>query len=162
MERRRCTLSAMEVQIVVGIRRLEVAELSKAKALFVEVFQEAPWHDRWTDEQLDLYFGDLMDGTSSLCFALYADTMLIGLCMGRLYHWYSGTEYDIREFCIAKLWQGKGVGRQFLDLAGSEVAKLGVHMLTLSTLAETSAYEFYQQVGFSVHKDARFLYKRLG
>ncbi len=152
----------MEVQTVVGIRRLEVAELSKAKALFVDVFSQEPWHDKWTDEQLDLYFEDLMDGNSSLCLALYAEEKLIGLCMGRVYHWYEGTEYEIREFCIAKVWQGKGMGRQFLDLAGSEVAKLGVHMLTLSTLAETSAYEFYQQVGFSVHSDARFLYKRLG
>lgn len=147
---------------MVGVRRLDVAELSRAKRLFVEVFQEAPWHDRWTEDQLDLYFRDLMDGNSSLCLALYAEDKLIGLCMGRVYHWYEGTEYDIREFCIAKVWQGKGMGRQFLDLAGSEVAKLGVHMLTLSTLAETSAYEFYQHVGFSVHKDARFLYKRLG
>lgn len=160
--RKRCTLSSMEQQSIVSVRTVEHAELAKAKSLFIEVFSQEPWHDRWTDEQLDLYFGDLMDGSRSLCFALYAEKKLIGLCMGRLFHWYSGTEYDIREFCIATAWQGKGMGKQFLALIGSEVASLGVHVLTLSTLANTSAYEFYQHVGFSVHTDARFLYKRLG
>lgn len=160
--RKRCTLSAMEEQAMVGIRRLAIADLSKAKHIFVEVFKEEPWLDRWTDEQLDLYFGDLMDGSRSLCFVLYAEDMLIGLCMGRLFHWYSGTEYDIREFCIAKAWQGKGMGKQFLDLVGKELKIEGVQAIILSTLADTPAFGFYQHAGFSVHTDARFLYKRLG
>lgn len=146
---------------MIRMQRLGQGELAKAKALFFEVFSKEPWNDRWTDEQLDLYFGDLMDGSRALCFALYAEEKLIGLCMGRLYHWYSGTEYDVREFCIARAWQGKGMDKQFLDSVGKELLQEGVQAITLSTLADTPAFGFYQKVGFSVHKDARFLYKQL-
>lgn len=130
-------------------RRIGAEELSEIKALFFSVFTAEPWMDDWSDEtQLDLYLRDLVCQHNSLTCGLYENGVLVGLSMGHIKHWYTGTEYYIDELCIQKEKQGKGLGSRFLREIERESRALGLTQLFLQTEANVPAYEFYKKNGF--------------
>ena len=73
-------------------RRLDERDLPAAAELFRRVFTQEPWQDDWSDaDQLRLYLHDLTGQSNSLTFGLFAGGALVGLSMGHVRHWYSGT-----------------------------------------------------------------------
>ena len=84
------------------LKRLGPDDREEIKAVFVSVFTKEPWCDDWSDkEQLDLYIQDLIGQSYSLTYGLFDDAdELIGISLGYIKHWYSGTEYIINELCI--------------------------------------------------------------
>ena len=85
-----------------SFKRLDENDTEVIRELFVSVFTGEPWYDDWSDEnQLKLYIHDLTGQSNSLTFGLYEGNELIGLSMGQIRHWYSGTEYIIDELCIS-------------------------------------------------------------
>ena len=119
------------------------------KDLFVSVFTDEPWNDDWSDKnQLDLYIHDLIGQSNSLTFGLYEGTELIGISMGRIKHWYTGTEYCIDELCIQTAKQGKGLGRRFVNEIEKACKQLGLTHIFLLTENNVPAFEFYKKLGF--------------
>ncbi len=76
---------------------------------------------------------------------------MLGLSMGNIKHWYSGTEYYIDEFCIKE--QGRGLGKCFLDKIEEYILQMGICMIFLQTERNVPAYSFYQRNGFFELKD---------
>ncbi|MCH5296627.1 MAG: GNAT family N-acetyltransferase [Ruminococcus sp.] len=136
-------------------KRLDESAVTSIKELFVSVFAKEPWNDDWSDEnQLQLYIHDLIGQNNSLTFGLYEETELIGISMGHIRHWYSGTEYYIDELCISTLKQGKGAGTLFLDKIEKACKELGLTHIFLLTDNNVPAYEFYKKRRFYELKDS--------
>lgn len=92
---------------MITIKELGIEYIQEVKALFAEIFTSEPWNDDWSNsKQLHEYMIDLMANKNSMTLGLYEDDSLIGLSMGSILHWYSGTEYYILEFCIKAEKQG--------------------------------------------------------
>lgn len=124
-------------------------EIEEIKALFTSVFTIEPWNDDWSNqEQLDLYLSDLVGQSNSLTYGLFEDERLIGVSMGHIRHWYSGTEYYVDELCIRTDKQGKGIGTYFLKEIEKEIKKIGLAQIFLQTENNVPAYGFYQKNGF--------------
>ena len=105
------------------IKELSCDNTEEIKTLFAEIFMSEPWNDDWSDEkQLHNYITDLIGNRNSLSFGLYDGDELIGLSLGSIIHWCTGTEYYSIEFCIKTSRQGKGIGTEFLNLV-SDYAK---------------------------------------
>ena len=131
------------------LKRLGLNDKEMIKELFVSVFTKEPWNDDWSDkEQLDLYIDDLTGQGYSLTYGLYDDDELIGISMGYIKHWYSGTEYIINELCIRTERQGAGAGKFFLAEIEKDIKKLGLKQIFLLTDSNVPAYEFYRKNGF--------------
>ena len=97
------------------LKELCFSDMEMVKELFLSVFSQEPWNDDWSDEeQLDCYIGDLLGHPRALCFGLFDQEKLIGLSLGYIRYWYEGTEYRIEELCIARNYQGRGIGQDFL------------------------------------------------
>jgi aminoglycoside 6'-N-acetyltransferase I len=119
------------------------------KKLFLSVFTSDPWNDKWDDSlQLDAYLDELMGNTNSLCYGLFAGESLVGITLGYRFHWWQGTEYEIKEFCIDKALQGKGYGTSFLTSLESELTEQGIRIIWLSTERNVPAYRFYKHLDF--------------
>ena len=130
------------------IREMSLADLAEIKGLFRDVFCAPPWNDDWRDErQLDEYMRDLMDVRHPLVYGLYQGG-LIGVSIGRIKHWYAGTEYYIEELFLRGDCQGRGYGRAFLALIESRLSDMGVHGIYLTTDRDKPAYGFYKAAGF--------------
>ena len=133
----------MELKVLTEHERKAVTEL------FFGVFSDEPWNDDWSDRtQLDAYIDDLTGQRNSLTLGLLDDGRLVGLAMGRIKHWYGGTEYSIDEFCIEKQSQNKGVGSLFLKGIEADLLQNGITHIFLETEKTVPAYPFYLRRGF--------------
>ncbi len=143
-------------------RQLSIDDMKCVTSLFKSVFTAEPWNDDWSDdEQLSLYLGELTGQTNSLSFGLLEENELIGLSIGEVKHWYSGTEYKIEEFCIKSDKQGKGAGSFFLGEIEKELKARGVKTIYLQTGNDVRAYEFYKKMGFEEEKNNVFFAKEI-
>ena len=119
------------------------------KELFTGVFTGEPWNDDWSDsKQLDCYIDDLCGQSYSLTYGLFEGGELIGLSMGYIKHWYTGTEYIINELCIKTERQGAGAGTFFINAIEEAIKELGLKQIFLLTDSNVPAYEFYKKNGF--------------
>lgn len=117
--------------------------------LFTDVFTNEPWNDDWSDrEQLDAYITDMTGQSYSLTLGYFDGDRLVGLSMGYIKHWYTGTEYIINEFCIDRKMQGKGIGSAFMNAIEEYLPERGVCQIFLLTEKTVPAYSFYKRNGF--------------
>lgn len=145
-----------------AFRQIGTPEFLQIKELFISVFTRDPWNDDWSDErQLDLYLMDLIAQSNSLTYGLYDEEQLIGLSMGRIKHWYSGTEYCIDEFCIRTDRQQKGIGTYFLAEIQNHIQELGLTHIYLQTENNVPAYDFYRKNDFYELKSSVSFAKRV-
>lgn len=124
-------------------------QLEQIRDLFISVFTAEPWNDDWSDqEQLTRYLTDLTGQANSLSYGLFEGDTLIGIALGHIKHWFTGTEYCIEELCIRTDRQGGGIGTHFLHEIEEAVKQLGVEQIFLQTSEDVPAYHFYQKNGF--------------
>ena len=142
------------------LRELSNKDINEIKQLFCDIFTNEPWNDDWSDEQqLHKYITDLIGNRNSLSLGLYECDELIGLSLGSIMHWYTGTEYYIFEFCIKTEKQGKGAGTAFLKLVEEYVKSKQITHIFLQTERTVPAFEFYRKNGFTELEDHVSLYK---
>ena len=132
------------------LKQLSIDDKEAIKDLFISVFTGEPWNDDWSDsKQLDQYLEDLCGQGYSLVFGLYDDGELIGLSMGYIKHWYTGTEYIINELCIKTDRQGSGAGSFFLTQIEKVIKEMGLKQIFLLTDRDVPAYHFYKKNGYA-------------
>lgn len=142
------------------IKELNCENTEEIKTLFAEIFMSEPWKDDWSDEkQLHNYITDLIGNRNSLSIGLYDGDELIGLSLGSIIHWCTGTEYYVFEFCIKTSRQGKGIGTEFLNLVSDYAKTKGATHVFLQTERTVPAYDFYIKNGFTDLKDHVALFK---
>ena len=144
-------------------RRITPESLEAVRELFLSVFEQEPWNDDWSDDvQLRLYLNDLTGQSNSLTYGLYEGEKLIGVSMGQIKHWYSGTEYYINEFCIRSDHQGQGAGTFFLEQIDKDLRTLGIEHIFLLTEKHVPAYHFYRKNGFQELRENTAFFRKVG
>lgn len=142
------------------IKELDISNIEDIKALFFDIFTNEPWYDDWSDpKQLNAYIIDLIGNRNSLSLGLYKDDELIGLSLGSIMHWYTGTEYYICEFCIKTEKQRNGAGTAFLKMVEEYAKSKNITHIFLQTDRTVPAYEFYRKNGFTELSEHVSLYK---
>ncbi len=132
------------------LRQLTQNDFNSIKDLFYKVFTGAPWFDDWSDDaRLTAYITDLTGNRNSLAYGFYEDGELVGISLGSIRHWFSGTEYNIDELCILTERQGRGLGKAFVSAIEEAVRDRGIPRIFLQTDTAMPAYEFYKKLGFT-------------
>ncbi len=146
---------------MITLKKLTSKDSETIKELFNDVFTNEPWNDDWSDHvQLQRYIEDLTGNVNSLTLGLYdGNDELVGLSLGSIIHWCTGTEYYIYEFCIRRDKQGRGLGTEFLNLIEGYVKPLNITHIYLQTERTVPAYGFYQKNGFVELQDHASLFK---
>ncbi len=128
---------------------------------FYNIFTKEPWNDNWTPEQLNMYIIELINTPNSLAFGLYENDKLIGISLGRIKHWYEGTEYSIEELGILPDYQNKGYGKFFFQQIEKKLLEKNIRFIILQTDRDVSAYNFYKKIGFVELTNNVMLAKRI-
>ena len=139
------------------LRELSIKNIEEIKKLILEIFSGEPWNDTWTDEQLQLYVLELIGNSNPLLLGLYENENLIGISLGRIKHWYKGTEYWIDEFGSLPENQEKGLGTKFLYKIKCLLKEKGVNGIVLLTEKTVPAYHFYIKNRFFEKEEQVFL-----
>ena len=131
------------------LKRLNIEDKEAITSVFTSVFIKEPWNDDWSDtNQLDMYINDLVGQNYSLTYGLFEDDELIGIALGYIKHWYTGTEYIINEFCVKTDRQGAGAGSFFIAEIEKAIKEMGIKQIFLLTDSNVPAYNFYKKNGF--------------
>lgn len=146
---------------IMEIRELGIDDLREIKKAMLAIFSGDPWNDRWTDRQLDIYVRELIGAGNSLSFGLYECGSLIGISLGRVKHWYEGTEYWIDEFGILSERQGNGAGSYFLGKIEKILREKEIYTVVLLTERNMPAYRFYKNNGFTEQKNSILFSKQI-
>jgi aminoglycoside 6'-N-acetyltransferase I len=145
-----------------NIELLNTKDKIPIKDLFVDVFTNEPWNDDWSNEdQLDKYLEDIIGNKNSLSIGLFKNNELLGISLGSIIHWYSGTEYYIRELCIKRKQQHQGIGTIFIKLIEEYLNQNNISSIILSTDIGTPAYDFYAKNNFYELPKSRFFHKNI-
>ena len=132
------------------IIKLGAERFGEIKLLFLDVFTNPPWNDDWSDDiQLTEYLLDLTGNRNSLAFGLFDGDKLVGISLGSIVHWCSGTEYYIYEFCISRSRQHEGLGTFFLHGIEDIVRNMRIDHIFLQTENNVPAFDFYRKNGFT-------------
>ena len=141
---------------------LDDSYLPQMAELFRDAFSGEPWNDNWSDtEQLMEYMKDISKAYSQLNYGLLIDGRLVGMSVGKIKHWWEGTEYAIDEICVSPEYQGQGLGSKFLSLIESAIREKGLGGIFLQTDNDKPAYRFYHKNGFRDLASHMSLYKSL-
>ena len=141
-------------------KELSLKNFEEIKFIFKEVFTKEPWLDNWNDDnQLNEYLLDLMGMRNPLIYGFYLKQKLIGISIGYIKHWCSGTEYCIDEFCIITDEQRKGYGTMFIKQIEDLLKQKNIHVIYLNTDRNTPAYDFYKKLGFIEQSKTTSFYK---
>lgn len=141
---------------------LKISEYEEMKTLFLDVFSNEPWFDKWEDENVDLYLKDLTDNNNSLSLVFYDNNeKLVGGSLGYVFNWWEGREYFIKEFFISREKQNQGIGSVFLTQISEILKAKEIKHIWLATERTVPAYHFYHKNGFSELKESAFLMKKI-
>ena len=133
----------------ISLIELNESYLPQMAKLYREAFAGEPWNDDWSDtKQLNEYMKDISKAYNALNYGLLIDGKLMGMSVGRINHWWEGTNYNIEELCIAPSYQGQGIGSKFLGLIEQCVRGKGLAGIFLQTDSDKPSYYFYHKNGF--------------
>lgn len=136
--------------------------IQEIKIIFLKVFTSPPWNDEWkTDNDVDMYLQELIKNTNSLTLGYYHQSKLIGISLGYIFHWWTGNEYFIKEFCIDQDYQNKGFGSDFLNQIEAYLSNHMIRAYWLTTEKNYPAHHFYLKNGLSELNDIVFLAKSI-
>ena len=141
---------------------LDDSYLSQMAELYKEAFGGAPWNDDWSDGvQLNEYMRDISGAHGALNYGLLIDGKLCAISVGRINHWWEGTNYNIEELCVSPSYQGQGIGSKFISLIENEIRGKGLAGIFLQTDNDKPSYHFYHKNGFTDLDTHISLYKSI-
>lgn len=144
------------------IKKISLDSIEVIKVVIREAFSNEPWNENWSDEQqLHSYILDLIDNKNSLSLGLYDNNKLIGVSLGRIKHWYAGTEYWIDDLAIIPDAQGHGYGAKFIDMIEDFIKEQDIVGIVLFTERDIPAYRLYIEKNFEEKKERVFFEKQL-
>lgn len=129
---------------------LDESYLPAMAVLYREAFSGPPWNDDWSDSvQLTEYMKDISRAYRALNYGLLVDGKLVCMSVGRINHWWEGTNYNIDELCVSPEFQSQGLGSRFLALIEADIRKKGLAGIFLQTDNDKPSYHFYHKNGFT-------------
>ena len=133
----------------ISLIELNESYLPQMAELYSEAFGGEPWNDDWSDtKQLSEYMKDISNAYNALNYGLLIDGKLCGISVGKINHWWEGTNYNIEELCISPSYQGRGIGSKFLELIEQSIRDKGLAGIFLQTDNDKPSYHFYHKNGF--------------
>lgn len=134
----------MNVEIV----NMELSEVAEYAKLFVSVFNSEPWNDNWTEETAVLRLENMMRTNTFIGKALYSENELKGFIFGQKEYYFNGIHFQIQEFCVKQIEQGKGFGKLLLQSLKEELTRIDVVNIYLITSKGDRTEGYYQRRGF--------------
>ncbi|GEN86771.1 GNAT family N-acetyltransferase [Oceanobacillus sojae] len=129
-------------------KTVEECDLLTCSKLFLNVFNEEPWNDKWTLEKAQQYLSDFYQTPGFLGVSAVENNEIVGFIFGVRRVWWSGDEFFINEMCVNTNQQNKGIGKALMDYLKEIIGSNEVATISLLTDRGIPAEEFYKRIGF--------------
>lgn len=140
--------------------RWDTGDIAVCARLFVEVFTAEPWREPWTEATASARLREV-DDTPGALGVVCRGRAALAFAAGYAESSYSGKVFYLKEMCVHRAWQRRGVGGQLLDFLQAELAKEHVRHVYLLTRAESPAAAFYAGSGFVTSRRTQLMSKNM-
>ncbi len=121
--------------------------LAPAVEVFIDVFNAAPWNDRWTPDTATRRLSDLRSVPGFEGAALLVKGALTAFVGGYRQRWWDGSDhFYVAEMAVRRADQRSGYGTRLLHTFLDGLA--GVSQDYLLTVTDAPAAVFYHRAGF--------------
>jgi GNAT superfamily N-acetyltransferase len=129
---------------------LESENLVECVDLFLGVFNQEPWNEKWAKSSVIRRFEDCQrtPGFYGLCWQ--EDSRIEAFAFGYFEQWDENQHFYLKEMCVATQKQRCGIGTQLLDVLTEKLRENGVTKLFLHTARDSIAHDFYLRCGFYI------------
>lgn len=127
---------------------LDQSHLEDCAALYVSVFNSAPWHDAWTAEQSTRRLKEVLLTLGALGLGAFREGRLVGFLLGYRETWFTGTHYYLKEMCVGTEVQRTGIGGELIKALADRLRREGVERMYLLTAQDGPGAAFYAKHGF--------------
>lgn len=143
-------------------RRIGIDQLPEIQQVIEDAFSAEPWQDDWRDrQQFDQYVSDLVNQPNSLALGLFDGDLLVAISLGRVIHWFEGTQYHVDDLGVRTSMQGSGIGSLLLQRIEEYAARNGIGSISLKTNRQAATYRFYLRNGFTEQSDNVYFEKQV-
>lgn len=139
------------------IRLFEKNDLLKCTRLFIDVFNQEPWNDKWTEERARQYLLDYTNTPGFMGIIAVKGEEIIGFIFGASKVWWNGNEFFINEMCVTIEKQKNGIGSMLLTYLLKELRSKNISNLSLLTNRGIPAEAFYKKNEFTEMERLIFL-----
>ncbi len=133
-------------RVVEKIREATKSDAKKIAEIYKEAYLERPYNEKWNERTLTKRIKDCFKE----CKILVAEVEkgVVGFIMLNTFNWDRGLNGIIEDFCVKKEFRGKGVGRNLLKAAESELRKRKVNEIWMRVHEKVRAFGFYKRKGY--------------
>jgi len=132
-----------------NIISIKKEQILKCTELYIKVFNDEPWSDKWTLETAHKRLNDIYISPNFEGILYVEDEQVKGAIFGNYEQFYEGVHYNLREMFISKELQGKGIGSKLMNELGGRLKELGVTTIILFSSKGNKTSEFYLKNDFS-------------
>ena len=143
------------------LKEFSVGDLEKCEDLFVQVFNGAPWHDKWTGETAHNYLQELVDNRRFLGFTLWDGDMLIGAVFCHAKSHYRGNDVVVDELFVSPEHQREGCGTLLMDAVEKFAKENSFISIAALTGKGKPSFSFFEKYGCKHLDYLAFMYKRI-
>ncbi|SET18106.1 Acetyltransferase (GNAT) domain-containing protein [Natronincola peptidivorans] len=120
-------------------------DLDQCISLFISVFNEAPWRDKWTDDTARRMLSDIINTPNFLGYVYLDGEEIIGFIFGHMEYWHDGNKFYLKEMCVKTNYQNKGIGGELINYLHDELKKKDISCIYLLTAKDSLAESFYKK-----------------
>ena len=122
--------------------------LGECVHLFRSAFSGPPWNEDWLSETAEVKLRQLFHTPGFFGLLARAEGLAVGMLMDHFEQQLLGRHFQIKECCVLPDCQRRGVGRALVRELYRHLATEHVTSVSLITMRDSPAHQFYEQNGF--------------
>ena len=143
----------------VKLRFMTENDIIEVTNIFINVYAESPWNEKWSYDNAFRRIKDLFNITNNVSVVCIVDNKIVGAIIAILIPWLTGYQLEVREFFIIKNLQDKGIGSAMLNQLSSYCNTNKEVEIVLYTKRDSRLQYFYEKNGFQAKDDTIYYSK---
>lgn len=135
--------------------------IKEGALLYIKAFNAPPWNDKWSEDDAILRLSQMIERNGFYGMICYENNDIVAMILGHSEHYYDGTHFEIKEFCVNPSKSGKGMGSLLLNNFLENLNNKGVSKVFLSTCRTLKTEGFYKKNGFESIEEMVIMSKKL-
>lgn len=140
--------------------RWNTDDIAACARLFVDVFTAEPWCEPWSETAACARLREVGDTPGALG-VVCREGEVLAFAAGYAETSYSGKVFYVKEMCVHRSWQRRGVGGQLLDFLLAELAGENIKHVYLLTRVDSPAAAFYTGHNFVISGRTQLMSKNM-
>lgn len=141
---------------------LSLKNINECTELYIEVFNDEPWHDGWQIDDAKERLTDIFNHRKFLGVGVYDEEQnIIGFLAGYTERWLNSNHFNLNEICIKTALQNQGIGSKLIATLEMLCKQNYINRIYLLTERAGQAEAFYKKNDFYISPRMIMMSKRL-